>query len=287
MRLPAPVGALGKLCDLPFGLYEKSICSSLSWEDKFALIKDAGYDYFEIAIDATKEKLARLEDREEQLRIRRASERSDTPLYTMAFTANRFFPLGSEDNEIREEGVRFLNRALDFAAFVGARTVNIAAYDEYERPRNLITEGYFLQSIHRCVDHASARGVIISLETMDSTFMDTTVKALRYVRAIDSAYLQIGADPGNISAMGYNPVTDIPAGGRHIVEVEFKDTRPGQVRDVFFGEGTVDFDACFKMLGEIRYRGFLAAEMWCHEDPAFHPNIYKAREFLKERMADY
>ena len=47
-----------KLRDLPFGLYEKSICSTLSWEDKFSLIKDAGYDYFEIAIDATPEKLA-------------------------------------------------------------------------------------------------------------------------------------------------------------------------------------------------------------------------------------
>ena len=77
-----------KLRDLPFGLYEKSICSTLSWEDKFLLIKDAGYDYFEIAIDATPEKLSRLDDREEQLRIRRASEALNTPLYTLAFTAS-------------------------------------------------------------------------------------------------------------------------------------------------------------------------------------------------------
>ncbi|MDR0497663.1 MAG: TIM barrel protein, partial [Treponema sp.] len=72
-----------------------------------------------------------------------------------------------------------------------------------------------------------------------------------------------------------------------IVEVEFKDTRPGQVRDIFFGEGTLDFDACFKMLNEIGYQGFLAAEMWYHEDAPTQPDIFKAREFLKNKMADY
>src|SRR3972149_8978716 len=275
-----------KLRDLPFGLYEKSICSTLSWDDKFSLIKDAGYDYFEIAIDATPEKLSRLENREEQLRIRRASESLDTPVYTFAFTANRFYPLGSEDASIRTEGIRLCKRAIDFASFVGARTINIASYDEYEKPRNKNTEGLFLDSLKECVEHASIRGVIISLETMDSPFIDSTKKARSYVRAIDSAYLQIGVDPGNISAMGHNPITDIPVGGGHIVEVEFKDTRPGVVRDIFFGEGTLDFDGCFRMLHEIQYQGFLAAEMWCHDGPAYHPNIYKAAQFLKAKMAD-
>jgi L-ribulose-5-phosphate 3-epimerase UlaE len=41
------------------------------------------------------------------------------------------------------------------------------------------------------------------------------------------------------------------------------------------------------MLHEIQYQGFLAAEMWCHDDPAFHPNIFKAAKFLKAKMADY
>jgi len=276
-----------KLRNLPFGLYEKSICSSLKWDDKFNLTKDAGYDYFEIAIDATPEKLNRLEDRNEQSSIRRVSESLNMPLYTFAFTANRFFPLGSEDDSIRKEGVRLLKRALDFAAFVGARIMNIASYDEYQKPRNKNTEGLFLDSLKECVEHASIRGVIISLETMDTPFIDTTRKALHFVRALDSAFLQIGVDPGNIAAMGHDPVTDIPSGGGHIVEVEFKDTRLGQVRDVFFGEGTVNFDTCFRMLHDIQYQGFLAAEMWCHDDPAFHANIYKAAQFLKSRMGDY
>jgi len=276
-----------KLRDLPFGLYEKSICTTWPWEDKFLLVKDAGYDYLEIAIDATEPKLGRLYDKEEKLAIRRASERCDMPLYTFAFTANRFFPLGSEDDAIREKGVSLLNDAIDFASYIGAKTVQIAGYDEYEKPRNKVTEWNFRDSLEVCVNHAAVRGVIISLETMDSDFLDTTRKAMRYVRDFDSAFLQVGVDPGNITAMGNDPIADFPIGGKHIVEVEFKDTKPGDVRNVFFGEGTVDFDACFKALGEIGYQGFMAAEMWANDDPAYHPNIYKAFDFLKTKMEDY
>lgn len=276
-----------KLRDLPFGLYEKSICNSLSWEEKFSLVKDAGYDYLEISIDATPERLRRLHDREEKLQIRRMSEKTDVPLYTFAFTANRIFPLGSEDAAVREKGVELLKSAIDFAAFVGSRTVQIASYDEYEAARrNMMTEAYFRQSLERCLNHAAIRGVIISLETMDSDFMDTTRKAMAYVRAFDSAFLQVGVDPGNITAMGNNPLVDFPIGGKHIVEVEFKDVLPGVVRDVAFGEGIVDFDACFKALHDIGYQGFMAAEMWSHDNPANHAKIYTAIAFLKEKMAD-
>ena len=276
-----------KLRDLPFGIYEKSISPHLSWEEKFKFIKDSGYDYFEISIDATPIRLALLESREEQLKIRRASEALDTPLYTMAFTANRFFPLGSEDEKIRKEGIRICKQAVDFASFVGVTVVNIAAYDEYEKPRNANTELNFMESLKECVDHAAKRAVIISIESLDSTFVDCTKRALQFVRAIGSPWLQISADPGNISAMGYNPVTDIPLGSSHLVKVEFKDTKPGIVRDIFFGEGTVDFAACFKMLGEIGFQGVMTAEMWWHEGAETQPDIVKAREFLKEKMADY
>ena len=276
-----------KLRELPFGLYEKSICTTWPWEDKFHLVKEAGYDYLEIAIDATPPKLDRLYNKDEKRTIRRASEKVDVPLYTFAFTANRFFPLGSENDETREKGIQLLKDAIDFAAYVGAKTVQIAGYDEYEKPRNLVTEGNFRNALERCVNHAAVRGVIISLETMDSDFLDTTRKAMRYVREFDSAFLQVGVDPGNITAMGNNPITDFPIGGKHIVEVEFKDVRLGEVRNVFFGDGIVDFDACFRALHEIGYQGFLAAEMWANDDPAYHPNIFKAFDFLKAKMGAY
>ncbi len=275
-----------KLRDLPFGLYEKSICTHWSWEDKFALTKDAGYDYLEIAIDATPQKLARLTDKQEMLKIRRACEKADMNLYTFAFTANRFFPLGSEDREVRQKGISLLKSAMDFGVQVGARIIQFASYDEYEKPRNAITEHNFMASLEECVNYAAIKGVILALETMDSDFMDTAKKAMKYVRALDTCYLALDFDPGNITGMGNNPITDLAFGAGHIAEVEFKDVVLGDVRNTFFGEGIVDFDGFFKALHAIGYQGILAAEMWAEDKEENHHKIFKAHDFLKAKMGD-
>lgn len=276
-----------RLVDLPLGIYEKAICMNQSWDEKFNLIRDSGYDYFEIAIDGSEERLARLENRQEKLQIRRAAEKLDMNLYTMAFTANRFFPMGSEDDTVRRRGISLLKSAIDFAATIGIRIIHIAAYDEVKNPSTLLTGALFRISIEECLNHAAQRGVVLAFETMDSPFMDTTRKIMAFVHAFDSPWLQAVSDIGNITAMGNNPVTDIPGGGRHVVAIHIKDTIPTELRRIPFGSGTVDFDACFRTLKDMHYQGFLVAEMWCWEDPTLHPAIRKACDFLKTRLARY
>ena len=41
------------------GLYEKSMPSELTWEEKLSVAKAAGYDFVEISIDESDEKLNR------------------------------------------------------------------------------------------------------------------------------------------------------------------------------------------------------------------------------------
>ena len=48
------------------GLYEKSMPSELSWKEKLQAAKEAGYDYIELSIDATEEKIKRLEMTKEE-----------------------------------------------------------------------------------------------------------------------------------------------------------------------------------------------------------------------------
>ena len=52
------------------GLYEKAMPPTLSWREKLAFAKEAGYDFVEISIDEKDEKLARLDwTREERLEL--------------------------------------------------------------------------------------------------------------------------------------------------------------------------------------------------------------------------
>ena len=45
---------------LSIGLYEKSISDGLSWEKRLSMTRDAGYNFMEISIDKTDERLGRL-----------------------------------------------------------------------------------------------------------------------------------------------------------------------------------------------------------------------------------
>jgi len=50
------------------GLYEKAMPKDIGWKEKFQVAKSAGYDYIEISIDETDEKLARLDWSDAQIR---------------------------------------------------------------------------------------------------------------------------------------------------------------------------------------------------------------------------
>ena len=43
------------------GLYEKAMPKSMSWKEKLECARECGYDFVEISIDETDDKLARLE----------------------------------------------------------------------------------------------------------------------------------------------------------------------------------------------------------------------------------
>ena len=50
------------------GMYEKSLPADLSWQDKLEQCRNAGFDWLEISIDETEEKLKRLDWNKEERR---------------------------------------------------------------------------------------------------------------------------------------------------------------------------------------------------------------------------
>lgn len=71
------------------GLYEKAMPSVLTWEEKLETAKDAGYDFLEISIDESDEKISRLYmSREEMVRLRHTIEAVGLPIETMCLSAH-------------------------------------------------------------------------------------------------------------------------------------------------------------------------------------------------------
>ena len=50
------------------GLYEKALPPELGWEERLRAVKELGFDYLEISIDETDERLSRLDWTKEERR---------------------------------------------------------------------------------------------------------------------------------------------------------------------------------------------------------------------------
>lgn len=275
------------LNNLPLGLYEKAVSFHLTWEEKLTLAKESGFDFVEINIDGAPERLKRLYSDDEVLHIRHAQERVGLSTPTMALTANRLYPLGSEDSSVRDRGLEIVKRGVVFASQLGIRVIHLAGYDEHGEKCSANTQALFFDAIRECVDFATQYGVTLAIETMDEPFMGSCKKIMGLIKTIDSPFFQCYADIGNLSAAGIDIKSDLALAGRHIVGVHLKDTRPGVYRDVPFGEGTVDFDACLADLKAIGYRGFFTAETWCYDKDEFHKHLKEINLFLRRKMINY
>lgn len=269
------------------GLYEKALPNTLSWEEKFTLARDAGYDFIELSIDATRERIVRLDWTQAQIdEVRRCMDRFSMPMYTMALTANRYFTLGDERASQREKGREIVYKGVDLAVKMGIRAVQLATYDVFEGRSTEQTDAYFLQSLRSVCDYAAQRAVTLCLEVMDVPYSDTPEKVMRFVREINTPFLQIYADFGNQAATGGDNTLELPKGAGHIIALHVKDGYPGRCREVPFGEGTVDFVQCFYALRQMDYHGLLIAEMWSNDNLDFIPYLAEANRFIRQKMAE-
>jgi len=268
------------------GCYEKAMPNSISIEEKLKEIKRCGFDSMEISIDETDEKLARLDmNLNERLQVIRAMFSTGIFIRSMCLSGHRKYPLGSEDPEIRKKSLEIMKKAIDFSDDIGIRMVQIAGYDEYYHESNDETKRWFLENLQVSVDMAAGKGVILAFETMETSFMNTVEKALYYVKVIDSPYLQIYPDSGNISnaaaACSEDVLKDLSKGRGHIAAIHLKETKPGIFREMHFGSGEVDFSGIVRKGFKLGVRRFLA-EFWCSDTMDWRTQMKESNAFLRE-----
>ncbi len=264
------------------GLYEKAVPAVLSWEEKLKSCRNAGFDYMEISIDETDDRLSRLDwPRRERSDLLRLSEDLDVPIKTMCLSAHRKFPLGSHDRNLTDASIEIMRKAAGFACDLGIRIIQLAGYDVYYETSDEYTRETFLENLYKCVDIAAANGVLLGFETMELPFMNSVSKAMKYVSLVDSPYLNVYPDIGNISN-GVDDVTaDLLTGKGRIIAAHLKETIPGVYRDMRFGEGAVDFVNALKTLIGLGVNLYVA-EFWYQAGSGtnFREELKSARQYI-------
>ena len=270
------------------GLYEKSMPGTLSLTEKLIETKKAGFDFLEISIDETDEKLNRLKwGKVQKAELLSASMDLDMKIMSMCLSGHRKYPLGSEEKMIREKGMEIMADAIRFAYDLGIRIIQIAGYDEYYNPSNEATGKFFLENLRRSIELASRMGVVLAFETMETEFMNTVAKAMHYVKIIDSPYLQVYPDLGNITnaalLYGHGVADDLLTGKGHISALHLKETIPGKFREIPYGAGHVEFEEAIKVAMKMGVKLYLA-EFWCSGTDNWQEQLKFANEFLSSKF---
>ncbi len=82
------------------GIYEKALPKDISWKERFSLVKEMDFDFIEMSIDETDERLARLDWSEEKIaELREEMFSSGVRIHSICLSAHRRFPFGSADPE--------------------------------------------------------------------------------------------------------------------------------------------------------------------------------------------
>ena len=249
-----------KLKENKIGIYEKAIPNSFDWETKIK-----GFDFIEISVDESDERLSRLNwTKEERNALVTMFQENGLQFESMCLSGHRRFPFGSKNKEIRKKAYQIMDQAIELALDLGIYNIQLAGYDVYYEESDDETIALLIEGLRYSSKKAEATDVMLSLEIMDTYLMGTISRALEFVNIVQSPNLNIYPDLGNLSQWSDDPEGELAKGIDHIIAIHLKDTKPGIFKCVPFGNGTVRFTDLFNTLKKLNYGNPFLIEMWLH-----------------------
>ena len=283
------------------GVYEKAMPGTLTWKEKMLASLEAGYDFIEISVDETDAKLARLDwTADERREIVSLMQETGMPVRSMCLSGHRKFPLGHPDADMRKRSLEIMEKAIDFSDDLGIRIIQLAGYDVYYEQGTDDTRAFFLENLIRSTEMAAKKGIVMGFETMETPFMNTTEKAMFYVNAVNSPYLGVYPDLGNITnaavldlsgeaapavppsadAVRERVNADLETGRGHLQAMHLKETVPNVFREIPFGTGHTQFEPGIRKAWELGVRRFVT-ELWYTGNPAWPEDLKTAVNMMR------
>ena len=292
----ARAGASAELKDgVCLGIYEKALRSgplavsgsrvdAEAWRVFLDQVPRAGFSFLDLSIDESPEREARLDWDAGQCRtVRRAAEAAGTFIGGICLSLHRRIGPGSADPDVRRRAREVMARGLQVCHDLGVPVIQLAGYYCYYEDPNPDAERWYAQLLADAVPLAARLGVVMGIENVDGDDVTSLTKAMEFVDAVDSPYLQLYPDLGNIAEQGLDPGVELAAGEGHMVAMHAKDVRPGEPRRVEMGAGVVDWDRSFALLAAQGWSGRLMIEMWNDDAPDSLSRCAAARTFIEDR----
>lgn len=271
----------------PIGIYEKALPLDVDWYKRLTLARFAGFDFVEISVDESDERLLRLDwSARERANLRGAIADTGIRIPTMCLSGHRKFPLGSKSPRIRQRAFDIMHKAIDFAVDMGVRVIQLAGYYVYYEDHDEGSLQRYQDGLAKALERASQANVMLALENVDGNDVDSITQAMYFVNAFKSPWFQVYPDIGNLAEHGLDVCAELELAREHLIGIHVKDTRPGEPRRVPFGEGTVPFVDAFRKLAEMNFNGPVLLEMWNDDSPEAMEIVRQSRLWVMSRMIE-
>lgn len=275
------------------GLYEKALPKELPWTERLTKAKSLGFDFLEISVDESDERLGRLDWSLSKKRdLVHLSQDLGMPIISMCLSGHRRFPYGSQNPVLVQRARDIMDKALDFALDCGIRNIQMAGYDVYYEESTPTSRAQFQDELALAVQKAASRQIMLSIETMDHPFMSSITRFVEITQHISSPWLTVYPDVGNLTAWWNDVPTELQQNIARISAIHLKDTHPvgpkslGQFRDLAIGQGTVNFVEIFTALQKVKYQGSFVLELWGDTTPDYEQLIRSSRKMILQAMQD-
>ena len=287
---------MNKFDKLVMGIYEKALPKKESWGTKIDIAKEAGYDFIEISVDESDERLARLDWNNDEIKnMRNLLIDKDFRIPSMTFSGQKRFPMGSIDTATREKSMDLMKKAIEISDKLGIRVIQVTGYDVYYEERSDKTRELFIQNLKKASEWASKACLTLAIENMENTFLNSVTKYMEIAEEVDSPWLKLYPDLGNLTAWTHDEVyRELEKGvkSQQIIAVHLKeakkvtDTFGGIFRELEFGTGDVNFVKTFETLKKVEFTGPFLVEMWNESSQTPLEDIRKVREWMIARMKE-
>ena len=241
--------------------------AEMSYAERFAVAKDAGYETLEVAVDEEGE-LSLESSKKDVLTIRRAAEKVGIGLPSVASGLAWVYSPSSPDASIRRNSLRIWKKSLQIAGWLGADTLlvvpgMVSSLGETEGVPYELALQRSREAVEAAIPTAQKAGVALGLENVWNRMLYMPLEFRDFVDSFHSEVVGAYFDVGNCLPCGF-PEDYINVLGSRIRKVHIKDFKLsiGNL-DGFVPllSGDVNFPAVVKALKKCAYDGPLTVEV--------------------------
>jgi len=218
------------------------------WRDEFPEAEKNGIHLMEWTLDQDRLYENPLLTKSGQEEIRSLCQRHNLSIPSLTGDCFMQAPLWKASGEVRQALERDFREIAIGCAAIGILMIVVPLVDN-GRLENAAQEDTLVEFLKSQSEFLASNNLKVVFE---SDYVPSELA--RFIARLDAALFGINYDIGNSAALGFNPVEEIDAYGKRIVNVHVKDRVLGG-STVPLGTGNADFETVFASLAKFNFQG--------------------------------